>query len=77
MFNLYEVKSRKETTEKRSISWAEVSRETGIRHNTLLNMANNEAKRIAPEHLSALCVYFGVGIGDVLTPADVALPLAA
>lgn len=77
MFNLYEVKSRKETTEKRSISWAEISRETGIRHGTLIAMANNEAKRIAPDHLSALCVYFGVDIGDVLTPTDVSLPLAA
>lgn len=57
------------------IRWEDIERATGIRQPTLTAMNNGTAKQIRPEHLDALCKFFGVKAGDLLEAEDVELPL--
>jgi DNA-binding Xre family transcriptional regulator len=57
------------------LTWDDIEAATGVRRPSLIAMNNGTAKQIRPEHLDALCKFFGVGVGDLLEAEEVELPL--
>jgi putative transcriptional regulator len=57
--------AEREAREKRRISVAEVSRETGIGQRTLLQWAHNTIARFDASVIEALCSYFDCEPGDL------------
>jgi DNA-binding Xre family transcriptional regulator len=52
--------------EKRRISIAEVSRETGIAERTLQSWARDDIARFDAPVIEGLCSYFGCKVGDLI-----------
>lgn len=65
--------AEKSAKEKRRVSIAEVSRDTGIGQRTLLQWAHNSITRYDAPVIEALCRYFACQVGDLLTyePSDI------
>lgn len=59
----------------RHLTWRQISEETGIRQDALLKMANNQVRSIRPVYVDALCTYFGVSTGELLSADETHLPL--
>lgn len=69
--NVYLLMGVKGQRESRRITLRTVADETGIAYYTVHAIANEKIKEYPKEVLAKLCTYFGVGIGDLLTLADV------
>lgn len=59
------IKEYESSTGKR-VSITQLSRETGLSENTLLNLANNTTQRFDAPVLDKLCKYFSVPLSDLL-----------
>lgn len=59
----------------RRLTWQDIAQGTGIRRPTLLNLADGKARAIKPDYVDALCTFFGVTAGDLITANEVSLPL--
>jgi len=57
------------------MTWQDIANGTGIHIPVLLRIAKGQARTIRPEYLDALCSYFEVGAGELMTPDEVELPL--
>jgi putative transcriptional regulator len=57
------------------ITWQSLQDATGIRRATLAAMNNGTVRQLRPEHLDALCKFFGVRVEELLEVEDVELPL--
>ncbi|MBA3531387.1 MAG: helix-turn-helix transcriptional regulator [Ardenticatenales bacterium] len=57
-FNLFELKMRLQSYLGAEISWAEMSRQSGVNQNTLTNLLHNKARRVDLETLERLVGYF-------------------
>jgi len=73
-FHLHTLKARG-AERGQPITWRDIASGTGIRMAVLLKIAKGEPRTIRPEYLDALCSYFGVGAGELMTPDEVELPL--
>lgn len=73
-FHLHSLKG-KATESGRRITWQDIADGTGIRKPTLLNIANGRSRTIRPEYIDALCAYFEVPVGDLLSADEIDLPL--
>lgn len=56
-------------------TWDDISAATGIRKATLLAISKGKLKQWRPEYIDALCAYFNISVGDLLTAESVNLPL--
>ena len=58
VFNLFELKMQLQQTVGHEVSWAEISRESGVNQNTLTGLLHNKARRVDIETLEKLIGYF-------------------
>ncbi len=58
LFNLFELKMRLQQHLGAEISWAEISRQSGVNQNTLTNLLHNKARRVDLDTLERLVGYF-------------------
>lgn len=58
IFNLLDLKLQLQKTLGSEVSWAEISRASGVNQNTLTNLLHNKARRVDLETLERLIVYF-------------------
>lgn len=62
--------AEKELREKRRLPYRTLAKETGISTTTLTLYMSQKADRIDLRTLAAICKYFGVQPGDILTYTD-------
>lgn len=74
-FKLSELKAAHSRELGERVTWEMIAEATGIRRGTLIAMDQGNIRQIRPEYLDALCVYFGVGVEELMAREDVALPL--
>lgn len=56
-------------------TWKELSEKTGVRRATLYAISRGELKQLRPEHIDALCTYYGVSAGEMIEAERVQLPI--
>ena len=59
----------------RPVTWQDIAEGTGISRSTLLKMADNQVRAIRPKYVDALCAFFDVEIGELMTAERIVLPL--
>jgi DNA-binding Xre family transcriptional regulator len=74
LFRIYTLKA-KATEAGRRLTWQQIADGTGIRKPTLFRLARSESRTIRPEYIDALCTFFGVTPGELMTADMVKLPL--
>jgi hypothetical protein len=74
LFHIHSLKARA-TEAGRPVTWQQIADGTGIRRPTLFKIAGNEARVIRPEYIDALCTFFGVTTGELMTAESVKVPL--
>ncbi len=72
--NIYLLMAQKAQRERRHMTLRTVAEETGISYYTLNAIAKETIKEYPRDVLARLCVYFGCGIGDLLTLVEVPDP---
>jgi DNA-binding Xre family transcriptional regulator len=60
----------------RSVSLQDVEDATGISRAALTEISKGRARRLIPEYIDALCVFFGVEAGELVEAEPVQLPLS-
>lgn len=73
-FHIQTLKARSADAGQR-LTWQDIAESTGIRKPTLLSIANNRARAIRPEYVDALCTFFGVTTGELMSADQIDLPL--
>lgn len=68
-FNLFDLKMQLQAKLGREVSWAEISRESGVNQNTLTSLLHNKARRVDLDTLEKLIAYFNAQ-GMAITHAD-------
>lgn len=58
-----------------SVSLQDIEDATGISRKALTEISKGRIRRLIPEYVDALCVYFGVDAGDLVEADPVDLPL--
>lgn len=58
VFNLFDLKMELQRNVGGEISWAEISRESGVNQNTLTSLLHNKARRVDLDTLEKLIAYF-------------------
>lgn len=76
-FNLIPLKGRLETATKRTYTWTDIARATGLHQNTLYNLANNDTRRVDLGTLEKVLAFFraeglNIDAGELfeVVPAD-------
>jgi DNA-binding Xre family transcriptional regulator len=69
-WHLKELIGRAESVTRTSITYREISSETGISTNTITQMATGKAKRADLETLDRLLMYFKEKLGEKVTTDD-------
>ena len=59
----------------RPVTWQDIVEETGISRATLLMIAGNKVRAIRPQYIDALCTFFDVEAGELISAERVDLPL--
>jgi DNA-binding Xre family transcriptional regulator len=57
------------------VSLQDIENATGISRNTLTEISKGRVRRLIPEYIDALCLFFGVDTGELLEAESVKLPL--
>jgi transcriptional regulator with XRE-family HTH domain len=57
-FNLFQLKQQLENAKGHEISWAEISRQTGVQPNTLTGILKNRTRRVDLATLERLLTFF-------------------
>src|SRR4051794_29267138 len=58
VFNLFDLKMELQRREGSEVSWAEISRDSGVNQNTLTSLLHNRARRVDLDTLEKLIAYF-------------------
>jgi len=58
VFNLFDLKMELQKRIGGEVSWAEISRESGVNQNTLTGLLHNKARRVDLDTLEKLITYF-------------------
>jgi hypothetical protein len=69
VFNLFDLKLQLQKAIGSEVSWAEISRESGVNQNTLTSLLHNKARRVDLDTLEKLINYFNAQ-GLRITHAD-------
>lgn len=62
--------SERELAEGRKLGIRTIAEEANASVSTVQRLLNNSIRRVPLDDLAALCKYFGVNVGDILTYSD-------